>query len=83
MLGSKALFKPSFCAKHADEILKLFCQKTNCYDCTIVDHCSHKYNFVADAVEGERKAISERMSVNINQRSTKVKNRKFSKKFTK
>ena len=60
VLGSKALIKPSFCAKHADEILKLFCdtcQKTICRDCTIVDHRSHKYNFVADVVERERKAI--------------------------
>lgn len=60
VLGSEALVKPSFSANHADEILKLFCdscQKTFCFDCTIVDHRSLKYNFVADVVERERKAI--------------------------
>lgn len=60
VLGSKALVKPFSSANHADEILKLFCdscQKTFCLDCTIVDHRSHKYNFVADVVERERKAI--------------------------
>ena len=59
-LGSKALAKPSFCTKHADEVLKLYCdtcQKTICRDCTIVDHRDHKYNFVADVAERERKAV--------------------------
>ena len=52
--GSKALAKPAFCTKHADEVLKLYCdtcQKTICRDCTIVDHRDHKYNFVADVAE--------------------------------
>ena len=59
-LGSKALVKPAFCTKHADEVLKLYCdtcQKTICRDCTIVDHRDHKYNFVADVAERERKAV--------------------------
>ena len=59
-LGSKALAKPSFCTKHADEVLKLYCdtcQKTICRDCTIVDHRDHKYNFVADVAVRERKAV--------------------------
>ena len=59
-LGSKALAKPAFCAKHTDEVLKLYCdtcQKTICRDCTIVDHRDHKYNFVADVAERERKAV--------------------------
>ena len=59
-LGSKALLKPAFCGKHADETLKLFCdtcQKTICRDCTIVDHREHKYNFVADVAERERKVV--------------------------
>ena len=59
-LGSKALVKPTFCVKHSDERLKLFCdtcQKTICRDCTIVDHREHKYNFVADVVERERKVV--------------------------
>ena len=58
--GSKALAKPAFCTKHADEVLKLYCdtcQKTICRDCTIVDHRDHKYNFVADVAERERKAV--------------------------
>ena len=59
-LGSKALVKPAFCEKHAGETLKLFCetcQQTICRDCTIVDHREHKYNFVADVAEIERKSI--------------------------
>ena len=59
-LGSKALAKPAFCIKHTDEVLKLYCdtcQKTICRDCTIVDHRHHKYNFVADVAERERKAV--------------------------
>lgn len=59
-LGSKALVKPAFCEKHAGETLKLFCetcQQTICRDCTIVDHREHKYNFVADVAERERKSI--------------------------
>lgn len=59
-LGSKALVKPAFCKKHAGETLKLFCetcQQTICPDCTIVDHREHKYNFVADVAERERKSI--------------------------
>ena len=59
-LGSKALAKPAFCTKHADEVLKLYCdtcQKTICRDCTIVDHRDHKYNFVADVAERERKSV--------------------------
>ena len=59
-LGSKALAKPSFCVKHTGETLKLFCktcQETICRDCIIVDHREHKYNFVADVAEGERKDL--------------------------
>ena len=59
-LGSKALAKPAFCTKHTDEVLKLYCdtcQKIICRDCTIVDHRDHKYNFVADVAERERKAV--------------------------
>ena len=59
-LGSKALAKPAFCTKHTDEVLKLYCdtcQKTICRDCTIVDHRDHKYNFVADVAERERKTV--------------------------
>ena len=59
-LGSKALVKPAFCGKHAGEALKLFCetcQETICRDCTIVDHREHKYNFIADVSERERKIV--------------------------
>ena len=59
-LGSKALSKPSFCVKHTGETLKLFCEtceETICRDCTIVDHREHKYNFVADVAERERKVL--------------------------
>ena len=64
-IGSKALAKPSFCAKHTSETLKLFCetcQETVCRDCTIVDHREHKYNFVADVSEGMRKDLHSSMS---------------------
>ena len=60
ILESKALVKPAFCAKHADEELKLYCdtcQKTICRDCTIIDHRDHKYNFVADVAKRERKTV--------------------------
>ncbi|KAL9976173.1 hypothetical protein ACROYT_G013435 [Oculina patagonica] len=59
-LGSKALVKPAFCKKHSGETLKLFCQtcqKTICRDCTIVDHREHKYDFVADVAEKEKKVV--------------------------
>ena len=64
-LGSKALVKPSFCTKHAGETLKLFCetcQETICRDCTIVDHRDHKYNFVADVAERERKVVQSSLN---------------------
>ena len=60
ILGSKVLVKPSFCSKHKDETLKLFCstcQKTICRDCTIVDHREHKYDFVTDVAEKEKEII--------------------------
>ena len=59
-VGSKALVKPAFCEKHGGELVKLFCQtcqKTICRDCTIVDHREHKYNFVADIAEKERRSV--------------------------
>ena len=59
-LGPKALVKPAFCGKHAGEALKLFCetcQETICRDCTIIDHREHKYNFIADVSERERKSV--------------------------
>ena len=59
-LGSKALAKPVFCGEHAGEALKLFCetcQETICRDCTIVDHHEHKYKFIADVSERERKSV--------------------------
>ena len=59
-LGSKAIAKPSFCVKHTGETLKLFCetcQETICRDCIIVDHREHKYDFVADVAERERKVL--------------------------
>ena len=64
-LGTKALVKPSFCAKHAGEPLKLFCetcQETICRDCTIVDHREHKYNFVADVAERERNVVQSSLN---------------------
>ena len=59
-VGSKALVKPAFCEKHGGELVKLFCQtcqKTIFRDCTIVDHREHKYDFVADIAEKERRSV--------------------------
>ncbi len=59
-LGTKAFVKPAFCEKHSGETLKLFCQtcqKTICRDCTIIDHREHKYDFVTDVVEKEKKVV--------------------------
>ena len=59
-LGAKGFVKPSFCKKHSGETLKLFCQtcqKTICRDCTIIDHRDHKYAFVAEVIEKEKKAV--------------------------
>ena len=59
-LGSKALVKPAFCSKHRTETLKLFCQtcqKTFCRYCLIVDHHGHKYDYVAEVADEERKTL--------------------------
>ena len=64
-LGSKALVQPAFCVKHTGETLKLYCetcQETICRDCTIVDHREHKYNFVADVAERERKVVQDTLN---------------------
>lgn len=48
------------CAKHKDEVLKLFCktcQTTICRDCTIVDHRQHEYGFVEDVAAEEKQKI--------------------------
>ena len=61
-LGTKALVQPAFCVKHTGETLKLYCetcQETICRDCTIVDHREHKYNFVADVADRERKVVQD------------------------
>ena len=64
-LGSKALVHPAFCVKHTGETLKLYCetcQETICRDCTIVDHREHKYNFVADVADRERKVVQDTLN---------------------
>ena len=64
-LGSKALVQPAFCVKHTGETLKLYCetcQETICRDCTIVDHREHKYNFVADVADRERKVVQDTLN---------------------
>ena len=61
-LGSKALVRSAFCVKHAGETLKMYCetcQETICRDCTIVDHREHKYSFVADVAQRERKVVQD------------------------
>ena len=60
--GPKALVKPMLCEKHRGETLKLFCQscdKPICRDCTIVDHKTHEYLFVADAAAKEKKSVKQ------------------------
>ena len=64
-LGSKALVRVSFCAKHTGETLKLFCetcQETICRDCAIVYHREHKYNFVVDVAEKERNVVQSSLN---------------------
>ena len=60
--GPKALVKPMLCEKHRGETLKLFCQscdKPICRDCTIVDHKTHEYLFVADAAAKEKNSVKQ------------------------
>ena len=62
--GAKALVKPMRCAKHKDELLKLFCgtcDKPICRDCTIVDHQRHSYAFVEDVINQKREMIKEKL----------------------
>lgn len=59
-LGTKIPKKPAMCSKHSGETLKLFCktcQRIICTDCIIVDHCNHKYSFVAEVATKERKIL--------------------------
>lgn len=59
-LATKIPKKPAMCSKHSGETLKLFCktcQRIICRDCIIVDHCNHKYSFVAEVATKERKIL--------------------------
>lgn len=52
----------TFCKKHDDEKLKLFCQTCDqliCRDCIIIDHRDHAYNFVKDVYPAEKKKIEK------------------------
>ena len=77
--GPKVLVKPVYCEKHQGETLKLFCQscdKPICRDCTIVDHKTHEYLFVADAAAKEKeyvKQLLEKTKVKVPILSTGVK----------
>ena len=60
--GPKVLVKPVYCEKHQGETLKLFCQscdKPICRDCTIVDHKTHEYLFIADAAAKEKESVKQ------------------------
>ena len=60
--GPKVSVKPVYCEKHQGETLKLFCQscdKPICRDCTIVDHKTHEYLFVADAAAKEKNSVKQ------------------------
>ena len=61
-MGPKALKTSSLCRKHKEETLKLFCQTcqlTICRDCTIVDHRDHRYKFVSEVADEERKSLQD------------------------
>ena len=56
----KPSLKTRYCAEHAEEALKLYCencQKLICRDCTLVVHHRHSYKFVKDA----RQAIQSQL----------------------
>ena len=56
----KPSLKPRYCAEHAEEALKLYCetcQKLICRDCTLVVHHGHSYKFAKDA----RQAIQSQL----------------------
>ena len=60
--GPKVSVKSLYCEKHQGETLKLFCQscdKPICRDCTIVDHKTHEYLFVADAAAKEKESVKQ------------------------
>ena len=45
------------CAKHDEEMLKLFCETCEepiCRDCTVIDHHGHKYSFIKDLFLAEK-----------------------------
>ncbi|XP_048578195.1 tripartite motif-containing protein 45 isoform X2 [Nematostella vectensis] len=55
-----AMSEASFCTKHKDEKLKLFCESCKeviCRDCTVVDHKNHDYLFTSDVIAREKEEI--------------------------
>ena len=62
------------CAKHKEELVKLYCntcQATICRDCTIVDHQGHKYGFIEDVALGEKQKIQTNLN-EVKQRKVRV-----------
>ena len=60
--GPQALHRPTTCAQHEGEILKMFCETCDepiCRDCAIIDHRDHKYKFIRDAFPVEKEKITK------------------------
>ena len=70
LIGSEArrsLYSDSFVLKCTDheETKKIFCFDCNqliCRDCVVIDHASHKYEFVKKAAPETRKKLAEHLS---------------------
>lgn len=55
----------SYCEKHKDEQLKLFCtgcEQLICRDCTIIDHKGHKYCFAADIISEQKEQLRQEVT---------------------
>lgn len=48
---------PSYCEKHENEILRLYCDTCNqaiCRECTMMDHVGHSFIYLQDAVDNAK-----------------------------
>ena len=64
--GPAALTKTSFCSKHKQETLKLFCHTCDhpiCRDCIIVEHREHRFVFIEDALVQQKQNITRSLEL--------------------
>lgn len=58
--------KQMFCHIHKTEMLKLFCltcEMLTCRDCQLTEHKNHKYQYVEETIETQRKMLQEGVQV--------------------